>query len=273
MTEQADELVRERYGSAVSDAVAVDPHGIVERLLAHTSVRAFADEPVDDATLRTLVAAAQSASSSSHQQTWSVVAVRDPDRIRELVERGRMSPFAASAPMLLVFVADWARAADVAAAEGEPAEAVDYLESTLVAFVDAGIAAQNAVVAAEALGLGACYLGSLRNDLEAVADVLGLPPRTVGVLALALGTPASDRRRALKPRLPQRVVLHEEHYRPVEVDEVRAYSDRMDAFYEALGRPQARWIQTQIARVRDVAGLHGRERMRAWLEARGLPSR
>ncbi|WP_394279507.1 hypothetical protein [Microbacterium sp.] len=81
------------------------------------------------------------------------------------------------------------------------------------------------------------------------------------MLAVAVGQPAFDRKRTLKPRLPQDVVLHEERYRPADPDAIRAYSDRMDAFYEDLGRPQAPWIQTQIARVRDLAGLHGRERM------------
>lgn len=275
MSEKIDDLATERYAGEFPGTLAATEHAdaVLGTLFSHTSVRRFAEEPVDDATVRTIVAAAQSASSSSHQQMWSVVALRDPERVRRLVETGRLSAFAASAPLILVFVADWSRATAVAADAGEPAEAVAYLESTLVAFVDCGIAAQNALVAAEALGLGGCYLGSMRNEPEAVAELLGLPAGSVAVLGLALGWPASAERRALKPRLPQEVVLHLERYQPVDVAAVHAYSARMDAFYERLGRVQPPWLQTAIARVRDVRGLHGRERMREWLAARGLPSR
>lgn len=275
MTDFSQRVV-ERYGGADPGTTVSTDHeaaGTIDLLLRHASVRSFADRPVPDEVVRTMIAAAQSASSSSHQQAWSVIEIRDPDRIRTLAATGKLSAFAAEAPMVLVFVVDWDRAAAVAAAAGEPAPAVAYLESTLVGFVDAGIAAQNAVVAAEALGLGVCYLGSLRNAPLVVADLLGLPPGTMAAFGLAVGYPASSRARALKPRLPQQVVLHHERYGGTDVAAVHDYADRMDAFYERLGRGGTSWLQTVIARVRDVAGLHGRERMREWLTRRGLPSR
>ena len=111
-------------------------------LLRHHTVRSFTDAPVSDEAITAMVAAAQSAASSSNLQLWSVVEVRDAATRRALVDEVDTSTFVADAPVILLFVADWARASAIAAAEGESDTAADYLESTLVAFVDAALAAQ-----------------------------------------------------------------------------------------------------------------------------------
>ncbi|MEF2985466.1 nitroreductase family protein, partial [Pseudomonas aeruginosa] len=95
--------------------------------------------------------------SSSNLQTWSVVAVQDPDRKARLAELAGNQGHIREAPLFLVWVADLARTRAVATAAGSPAEGLDYLESLLVAVIDAALAAQNAVVALESLGLGAVY--------------------------------------------------------------------------------------------------------------------
>ena len=117
-------------------------------------MRAFLPAPLAEGTIETLVAAAQSAPTSSNIQAWSVVAVEDPAR------RARLSLIAGDqrhiveAPLLLVWVADLARASAVAAERGLVLEAAGYTESFLLATIDAALAGQNAVVAAESLGLG-----------------------------------------------------------------------------------------------------------------------
>lgn len=269
------DLVHRRYGhdtggapAAVSDDAAV----VLRLLLEHKSVRRFLPDPVDDGTLRLLVAAAQSASSSSHMQSWSVVVLTDRDRIRFLAEHAGASGFVADAPMVLLFVVDWARGARVASWQGEPAEALDYLESTLVGFVDAGIAAQNAVVAAEALGLGTCYLGSLRNRPAVVAEHIGLPERSVVAFGVALGHPDPTAVAPVKPRLAPHVVAHPDRHRDPDPADVEAFDETLDRWYEGQGRPGPRWSDTLVARVRGREGLHGRDAMRDELHRRGLPS-
>ena len=267
-------LLRARYGDAapaLTEAALLDSP-VLAQLLQHRSVRRFTTEPVTPETVTALVAAAQSAATSSNNQVWSVVEIRDETARTRLVHEAGGSSFIADAPVILLFVADWARAAAIADRHGEPAEAADYLESTLVGFVDAALAAQNAVVAAEALGLGTCYLGSLRNHPEVTAEIAGLPPRAVVAFGIALGHPDPTDRAGIKPRLAPHVVHGVETYRAVEPTDVEAYERELSAYNATQGRASG-WVRAVVGRASRVAGLHGREPMRAWLEARGLPSR
>ncbi len=71
--------------------------------------------------------------------------------------------------MLLVWLADLGRARRLAERHGRPLDGADHLESTFLGFLDATLAAQNAVVAAESLGLGTVCVGAIRNHPEEVA--------------------------------------------------------------------------------------------------------
>ena len=84
-----------------------------------------------------------------------------------------------------------------------------------------------------ALGLGVVYIGALRNDAERVARILGLPARSFAVFGLCVGWPHPDTEGAVKPRLPQRVVLHHDTYGSVAEQgaTVDAYDARMAEFY------------------------------------------
>lgn len=268
-----DALLRSRYGAAAP--ALTDPllrgSATLATLLRHRTVRRFTDRVVSDETITALVTAAQSAASSSNLQLWSVVEVRDADTRRALVDEVGASTFVAQAPVILLFVADWARASAIAAAQGESDAAADYLESTLVAFVDAALAAQNAVIAAEALGLGTCYLGSVRNNPQRAAELIGLPPRATVAFGLAVGYPDPTDPAGIKPRLAPSVVHSRERYEPVTDADVAAYDGELAAYHASQGRPTG-WSRAVIRRVRDAAGLNGRDRMRAWLTGRGLPS-
>ncbi|MCQ3024056.1 nitroreductase family protein [Pseudomonas savastanoi] len=79
MTVNAQSKLAARYGAA--DISPLKPwNETIDLLLEHRSVRAFTDQPLREVTIETLVAAAQSASTSSNLQVWSVVAVQDGDR-------------------------------------------------------------------------------------------------------------------------------------------------------------------------------------------------
>lgn len=263
------DLWRERYGSSGGDAPGL-LNDTIASMLRHRSVRAYADRPLPPGTLETLVAAAQSAPTSSNLQTWSVVAVEDAER------RGRLSSLAgnqrhvAAAPLVLVFLADLARLDAVAAAAGVDAEALDFQEMFLVAAIDAALAAQNAVVALEALGLGACYIGAMRNRPEEVAAELGLPRRVAALFGLTVGFPDPVVSTGVKPRLPPPVVLHRERYAPADLDAIRSYDERLRAFQAERGMPSQAWSVQASARVRGPEALSGRDRLVAALRGLGF---
>jgi hypothetical protein len=202
-------------------------------------------------------------------QLWSVVAVTDAAR-RERLAAISGQGHVATAPLLLVFVADVAR---VRAVADDELPATDYLDTTVVAVMDAGIAAQNAVLAAESLGLGTCYIGSVRNQPEQVAAELGLPEGAAAVVGLTVGYPDPARPAQVKPRLPQAAVLHHETYDlDAQSEAVAQYELRVTKFYAAVGLPEG-WADRLHGRLGSPTSLHGRERLRAALTRLGLPSR
>lgn len=267
-------LWQDRYRTLVDAPTADVPvTAVLAQQYRHRSVRRFLDREVSDAEIRAIVGAAQSASVSSNLQVWSVIAVRDVEKRRRISAVIGNRGFIEEASVLLAFVADFARAAHIVQSAGERIESIDYLENTLVGFVDAGIAGQNAILAAESLGLGGVFLGSLRNEPLAVADILGLPEYVFPVFGIALGHPDPADTAGVKPRLPQDAVLHWDAY---DVDAWKAsadaYEQRIGDYYDEQEQHGYSWKASLVNRLRGVAGLHGRDAVRAQLADRGLPS-
>lgn len=261
-----------RYGTDAPDAIAWNP--VIEQLLAHRTVRAFLPDPVPADTVPTLIAAAQSAASSSNLQLWSVVAVADPARRARLAELAGGQAHIAQAPLILLWVADLARAKSIAEAAGAPSEGYDFLESYTVAAIDAALAAQNATLAAESLGLGTVYIGGLRNNPAEVAELAGLPPQAVVVFGLVIGHPDPARPAAIKPRLPQAAVLHHERYDlAAQAAPIAAYDETARAFQRAQGQDPVGWRAQIVARGRSAASLNGRDRLKGVLRALGFALR
>ncbi|UFN43909.1 NADPH-dependent oxidoreductase [Nocardioides okcheonensis] len=261
----------QRYGEEGEEPTAASD--VVRLQLAHRSVRRFLPDEVSEPELRALVAAAQSAPTSSNLQPWSVVAVRDPERRRRLSTLAARQSFVAEAPLLLVWVADLGRARRLAESRGSSVDAADYLETALIGFIDVALAAQNAVVAAESLGLGSCYVGAIRNNPEEVAAELGLPPHAVAAFGLAVGRPDPSEHAGVKPRLPQQAVLHHEQYDAARADaHLAAYDERLADYNERYGLGGA-WTDRVLARLAGPQSMAGRHRLREALEGLGLPVR
>ncbi len=247
---------------------------IIDLLVAHRSVRKFLPGEVTEEQLRALVAAAQSAATSSNLQPWSVVAVRDPERKARLASYAAGQRFIEEASLLLVWVADLGRVRRLAERAGASVDAADYLETTVIGFVDTALAAQNAVVAAESLGLGTVFVGAIRNHPDLVAAELALPPHAVAIFGLAVGVPDPTENAGVKPRLPQAAVLHKERYDADAADaHIPAYDDRLSAYNDRHGLPAGGWSGRVLARLAGPESMAGRHVLRDRLTERGLPSR
>lgn len=265
--------VRERYREAVS-GIGDSWNEVIATQLGHRSVRAFLSDPLPAGTLELLVAAAQSAPTSSNIQAWSVVAVEEPGRKARLARLAGNQQHIIDAPLLLVWVADLARASDVGQRRDLALEGLDFTEAFLLATIDAALAAQNALVAAESLGLGTVYIGALRNHPAKVAAELGLPARGYAVFGLVIGHPDPARPTAVKPRLPQEAVLHRERY---SIDAQHAAIARHDEHTLAFRREQSldrqTWSDLVTDRLGTVASLKGRHVLRDVLAKLGFALR
>ena len=270
---QARDLLRERYRST---AVPELPtwNEVLTTLLSHRSVRAFLPKTLPDGTLETLVAAAQSAATSSNLQTWSVVAVEDAARKARLAEIAGGQAHIRQCPLFLVWLADLARLEVLGKARGLSLDALPYLETFLVSIIDASLAAQNAVTAAESIGLSTVYIGALRNDPAKVAAELGLPPRVMPVFGLCVGYSDPARQASIKPRLGQSVVLHRECYSlAAQAAAIEVYDEVVREFQREQNMDAMGWIELVLGRTRTIAAMRGRDRMREALETLGFDLR
>jgi nitroreductase len=265
--DRAAELLTARYGAAAAPAASAW-NDVLDTLLDHRSVRGFLPDALPDGTLDLLLAAAQSAASSSNLQAWSVVAVADPARKARLAKIAGAQKHIEQVPLFLVWLADIDRLAEIGARENVEVEGAAYLELLLVGIVDAALAAQNAVTALESLGLGAVYVGAIRNNVEAVAAELALPPRVLPVFGLSIGHPDPVVKTGIKPRLAQSAVLHLEAYsKDGHGEAVARYNATLNDFQRAHGLPVEDWSRKVAERVATPAALAGRHKLRAALQA------
>jgi nitroreductase len=259
------------------DAALPEPaqwNEVLETILNHRSVRSFLPRQLPAGTLELLVAAAQSASTSSNLQFWSVIAVQEPERKSRIAELAGQQQFIRDAPLLLVWLADLSRLDRIAAERQAQVDGTHYLEEFIVGVVDAALAAQSALIAAESLGLGGVYIGAMRNLPEQVAAELRLPPHVFAVFGMSIGYPDPARPTDIKPRLPQSLVLHCEVYSAApHGDAVNGYNATVREFQREQGMKSIDWTQQCFNRVKDAAALRGRDRMREALRNLGFELR
>jgi nitroreductase len=270
--ESARLRLSERYRQHLDTALPWN--GTLDTLLAHRSVRAYRPDPLPDGIVELLVAAAQSAASSSNLQPWSVVAIEDPGRKARLAALAGHQTHIVQAPLFLVWLVDLHRLGTIGEERGVPTGALDYLETFLLGAVDTALAAQNAVVALESLGLGSVFIGGIRNRPAEVAAELDLPPHVFPLVGLAVGHPDPDAPASVKPRLPQGAVLSRETYRTDDIGTAIADYDRaLRTFQREQAMPERDWSDQATQRVRGPEAMSGRDALRAVLRGLGFELR
>ncbi|MGI9616950.1 MAG: oxygen-insensitive NADPH nitroreductase [Acidimicrobiales bacterium] len=246
---------------------------IMKLLQSHRSIRKFTDEAIPDETVAEIVRSGTAAATSSNIQATTVIRVRNPETRASIAEVAGGQKQIESAAAFMVWCADVRRSA-IACRNAGGSVTTGMTEQFVIATVDVALAAQNAVVAAESLGYGICYIGAVRNDPQTVSDLLELPEDVYPVFGLCIGVPDQDPE--VKPRLPLDLVLREETYDggdagPDEVARIGDYDDEMRAYYRSRtgGRKESSWSE-------EMAGLLDGERrphMRRFLANRGFELR
>lgn len=200
------------------------PESVLTLLARHASCRRYRPDPVPEDQLASLFSSAQRAATSSNLQLWSAIVVQDAQRREELARLCGDQAHIRQAPVFLAWCADRHRL-EVAAALRGYQQQTGTVEAFLVAAVDAAIAMQNATVAAEAMGLGTCYIGGLRNSTADVIELLRLPQHVFPIAGMTVGYPQDPPR--IRPRLDPSAVVHYEHYREPDPAELERYDRAM----------------------------------------------
>lgn len=195
---------------------------ILRELAARKSVRVFTEEPVTEAEKQAVLGAAFEAPTAGCQQLYTILDVTDPALKERLAELCDHQPFIATAPVVLVFLADCHRWPQVYRAAGCKVRRPGAGDALLAA-ADACIAAQNAVTAAGSLGLGSCYIGDVLEQCEAMRAALRLPAHVLPAAMLVMGRPTRQQQERPKPaRFAPEYIVCENVYREKTDEEHRA---------------------------------------------------
>jgi len=183
------------------------------------SVRKYTGRRISRELKATILGAAMRAPTAGNLMLYSIIEVEDKAVKRRLSVTCDNQPFIAGAPWVLVFLADYQRMMDcfqLAGAGAGHTRQRPAAADLFLACCDALIAAQTAVVAAEAYGLGSCYIGDIMENYEAHRDLLSLPRYVFPITMVCLGFPTAQQRKRRQPtRFPRRIVVHRDVYRSI----------------------------------------------------------
>ncbi|MBS4188636.1 oxygen-insensitive NADPH nitroreductase [Bacillus sp. FJAT-49705] len=235
----------------------------INLLMNHRSVRKFEDKPLTREQIEVIVKCAQSASTSSFIQAYSIIGVTDQEKKMKLSELAGNQSYVANNGHFFVFCADLSRHEQIG--EMENKDVISSIESTekfMVALIDTALAAQNAAIAAESLGLGICYIGGIRNKLEEVSKLLKTPKRVLPLFGLAVGYPAQMTDK--KPRLPLEHVYHENEYRQNNEEsrnQLQLYNNIISEYYVARtnGERNDTWTSQMVNMLEKQSRMYMKE--------------
>ena len=207
---------------------------MIDTLLNHRSIRKYKPDIVEPSKLDIILEAATRASSTGNMQAYSIVVTRDAGIRKKLWEAHFKQNMVLEAPVHLTFCADFNRFSKWCEQRKADPGYDNYL-SFLTGAIDAMLAAQNAAIAAESLGLGICYLGTATWMAARMIGILDLPKLVVPVTAMVIGYP--DETPPLTDRLPVEGVVHQEKYQgylPIDIDRIHAEKESLESTIELL---------------------------------------
>ena len=213
---------------------------VIRQLNNRKSVRAYTDREIGKEEKDAILMAAAQAPTAGNQQLYTILDITDQQLKDKLVETCDHQPMIAQAKLVLIFCADCKKWYDAYAAVGcQPRK--PGVGDLLLACSDAIIAAQNAVTAAESLGIGSCYIGDIMENCEQQRELLGLPEYVFPVGMVIFGYPTEQQQRRPKPeRVQMHYIVHENGYKPLSKQELeemwtpRAGEKGYEAWMEAF---------------------------------------
>jgi nitroreductase len=209
---------------------------VIATLMKRKSIRAYEEREIPVEVRAEILKATLRAPTAGNLMLFSILDITDQAIKDKLAITCDNQPFIARAPMVWVFLADYQRWYDYFHASGveelcarknltmlKPQEGDLFL-----ACCDALIAAQNAVIAAESLGIGSCYIGDIMERYETHKELLCLPKYVFPICMLVFGYPTQQQLdRPYTPRFDEKFVVFENQYRRLNQNEfVEMFAER-----------------------------------------------
>lgn len=198
---------------------------VIKTMLSHRSIRQYTDEPISKETLELILKAACNGSTTGNMQLYSIIVTQDKERMKEMAPFHFNQPIATNAPLILTFCADFHRFNKYCEYRDADTDAYSNMQSYHWAVADALIAAQNACVAAESLGLGICWLGTITYNVDKFIHAFELPKHVIPVACISIGYPAQHP--DLTDKLPLEALIHHEKYQDYAKEDIdRLYKEK-----------------------------------------------
>ncbi len=217
----------------------------MENLMAHRSIRKYKSDEISEGLLMRILEAGSRASTTGNMQLYSIIVSKEKELREKLWANHFKQPMVLEAPVHLTFCADinrfhtWCEMRNA-----KPA--YDNFLWFINAAIDAVLVSQNVVIAAEANGLGACYLGTITYMADKFIEILSCPQGVIPVAAIVIGYP--DENPGLTDRLPLEAVVHKEKYVNYTEDSInRLYSEK-----EALTLTKQLIQENEVANLAQV---------------------
>ncbi len=203
----------------------------IENQLNHRTIRKFKNIHINDSTLNKLFQVANSTSSSTCMQSYSIIRITDSEKKLELSKICKQD-YVKDVPELLIFIVDVYRNAKISEEMGENLESKRDMDRFFQGFTDGCLAAQNMYTAIESLDMGAVYFGSILNDTSKIIEILELPKYTFPIVGLGFGYP--DQNPSLKPRMDISLKVFENKYEIQDsyLECIKNYDEEMKTYYD-----------------------------------------
>lgn len=208
-------------------------------ILNRRSIRAYAERPIPEEDIQALKVATLRAPSAGNMLYYSVIEVKDQQVKDQLAQSCDNQPMIAKAPLVWVFLADTQKWVNYfkeggSVARGQEDGSATWRKPGLgdmhLCMQDAIIAAQTAVIAAESMGIGSCYIGDIIEHYEQVRDLLNLQQYTIPACMVIFGYPKNAESKVeLKKRCPVSSVFMTDKYTEPHLPELQqAYGELED---------------------------------------------
>ena len=204
---------------------------VLESLFKHKSIRKYKNQPLEEEKLKLIIKAAQAAPTWCNGEQVSIIVVKEQSQKYKMKDLCWGQSYIGTCSVFLVFCADFYRCSIAFEKAGKTKEEFEkYVKNIDTVFIgchDVGICLQNAVVAAESMGLGTVDIGAIRSKSLEVAKELNLPKYVIPICGLCIGYPDADP--GLKPRLPMSAICFEGKY---DTAKAKAGIDEYDETYK-----------------------------------------
>ena len=244
-----------------------DPMNPIDVLLNHRTIREFKSSPMPPQQLSILLDIAKRTATSMGMQSFSIIRIVNPE-LKAAIAEVCNQEYVARVPELFIFIVDAYRNSRIAREQGVTSDSERDSDRFFQGWMDAPIAAQNMVAAAELGGFGTVYFGSSLNNVPKMIELLKLPELTFPVVGLGIGVP--NQKPQLKPRMPREANVFDDSYTVFDsyLELLEDYDEEMEQYYDM--RDMNRRVDSFTKQIAGKKAVPLRQKLIQQAEAQGF---